>query len=83
MSSPPLKTIINKQLGSEIPDESIFQMVKKRLVCKWLKFWIASEIWKPDHLKSGEMAAILLKTIWNPDNNIKILKGSIFKLLGL
>ena len=38
-----------------------FQMVKKRLVCKWSGFYMGSEIRKPNHLKSGQMAAIWIK----------------------
>ena len=34
------------------------------------------EIWKPDHLKSGQMGAILSETIRNPDINV-------FEWLGL
>ena len=35
---------------------------QKQLVCKWSGFRIESDIWKPDHLKSGQMSAILSKT---------------------
>ena len=42
-------------------------LVIKRLVCKWSGFQMGSEIWKPNHLKSGQMAASLSKTIWNLD----------------
>ena len=27
----------------------------KRSVCKWSRFWMGTEIWKPDHLKSRQM----------------------------
>ena len=40
-----------------------FGIVKKRLVCKWSIFQMGSKIWKLDHLKSEQMAAILSKTI--------------------
>ena len=33
---------------------------------------MGSEIWKPNHLKSREMAAILSKTIWNLDKSVRI-----------
>ena len=33
-------------------------MDKKSLVCKWSRFLIGFEIWKPNHFKSGQMAAI-------------------------
>ena len=55
-------------------------MVQKRLGCKWSGFWMGSEIWKPNHLKSRQMAAILSKTIWNLDKNIRIWNGPDFKL---
>ena len=45
------------------------------LDCKWSRFWMASELQKPNHLKSGQMAVILSKTIWNPDKNVWILNG--------
>ena len=41
MSSP--QKIINKQWGSEIPDESIFQMVKKEVGLQMV--WILNRIW--------------------------------------
>ena len=34
------------------------------------EFRMGSEIWKPNHLKSGQMAAILSKTIGNSDKNV-------------
>ena len=34
-----------------------------------------SEIRKPDHIKSGQMDAILSKTICNLDNSEQILNG--------
>ena len=36
---------------------------KKRLGCKWSESQMGSEIRKPNHLKSGQTAAILSKTI--------------------
>ena len=45
-------------LDSEWSKEVGLQMV-------WI--WIGSEICKRNHLKSGQMDAILLKTIWNLD----------------
>ena len=41
----------------------ISKMVKKRLGCKWSGFRMGSEIRKPNHLKSLQMAPILSKTI--------------------
>ena len=41
----------------------------KTLVCIWSGFQLGFEIQKPNHLKSGQMAAILWKNIWNPDIN--------------
>ena len=38
-------------------------MSKKRLGYKWSTFWMGSKIWKPNHLKSGQMVAILSKII--------------------
>ena len=55
-------------------------MVKKRLGCKWSGFWMWSEIQKPNHLKSTQMAAILSKTIWNLDKNIRISYVSGFQI---
>ena len=40
-------------------------------------YQMGSENLKPNHLKSGQMAAILLKTIWNQDKNIRILNGPL------
>ena len=60
---------------------SEFQMVKKGLVCKWSGFWTVSEIQKPDHLKSRQMAAILSKTISNLDKNVLISNGLVFKMV--
>ena len=51
-------------------DYSGFWMVKKRLGCKRSGFQMGSEIRKPNPLKYGRMAAILSKTIWNPDKNV-------------
>ena len=39
------------------------------------EFRMGSEIWKPNHLKSGQMAAILSKTIGNSDKNVQISNG--------
>ena len=36
---------------------------------------------KPNHFKLRQMAAILSKNILNPDKNVKILNGSVFKWL--
>ena len=36
---------------------------------------MGSKIRKPKHLKSRQMGAILLKTIWNPEKNVRILNG--------
>ena len=40
-----------------------------------------SEIQKPNHLKSGQVAVIFSRTIWNRDKNVWILNGLVFKLL--
>ena len=32
------------------------------------------EIRKPNHMKSGQMATILSKTLWNPDKNFQNLQ---------
>ena len=50
-------------------------MVQRRLGCKWSGFWMGSEIRKLNHLKSGQMANILSKTIWNLDRNVQFLNG--------
>ena len=34
----------------------------------------------PNHLKSRQMAMILLKNIWNPCKNCPDLNGQVFKL---
>ena len=57
-------------------------MVKKGLVCKWSGFRMWSEIRKPNHLKSGQMVAILLKTIWNLSKNVQIFNGPVYEWLG-
>ena len=44
---------------------------QKEVGCKWSGFRMGSEILKPNHLKSRQMAAILSKTIRNPDKNIR------------
>ena len=49
------------QLGSEIQTSTDFGMFKRRLVCKWSGFQMGSEIWKPNHLKSGQTAAFCQK----------------------
>ena len=36
-------------------------------------FWMGSEIWKPNYLKSGHTAAILSKNFWNLDIIVRIL----------
>ena len=36
-------------------EKSGFGMVKKRLGCKWFGLQMESEIWKPNHLKSGQI----------------------------
>ena len=64
-------------------DYSRFQMVKKRLVCKWSKFLMGSEIRKPYHLKSGPMATILSKKRLKSGQNVQILNGPVFKWLEL
>ena len=56
-------------------DSSRFLIVKNRMVCKWYGFQKGSKIQKPDHLKSGQMVAIVSKTIWNPDKDVQILNG--------
>ena len=53
-------------------------MVKKRLGCKWSWFWKGAEIQKPNHLKSGQMATIMSKTIWNPDKWPPFCKKNIW-----
>ena len=50
---------------------------------KWSGFQIGSEIRKPNHLKSVKMATILSQIIWNPDKNVQILNGLVFKWFGL
>ena len=50
-------------------------MFQNRLGCKWSEFRMGSEFWKPNHLKSGQMATILSKTIWNPDTCVQITNG--------
>ena len=48
--------IILFTVGIWIPDVSGFQMAKSRLVAEWSKIWMGSENWKPNHLKSIQMA---------------------------
>ena len=67
-------------MGLWNPDTSGFRMVKKRLVCKCSGFQMGSEVWKPDHLKNGQLATILSKTIWNLDKIVLILNVPVFKL---
>ena len=58
-------------------------MVEKRLRlgCKWSRFRVGCEIQKPNYLKSGQMAAILWKTIWNPDKKVRILNDPVLEWL--
>ena len=58
-------------------DEPRFE---KRLINKWSRVQMESEIHKPNHLKSRKMAAILSKTIWNPNKNVQDLNG--FQMVG-
>ena len=58
------------QWGTEI-----FEWSKRGWVANDLDFLMGFEIRKPDHLKSWHMAAILSKTIWNPNKNFWILNG--------
>ena len=46
---------------------------KRDWFCKWSGFLMGSEIWKPNYLKSGQMATISSKTIWDPDKNVWLL----------
>ena len=43
---------------------------------------MGSEIWKPNHLKSGQMVAILLKKL-NLEKNVRISNVLVFECLGL
>ena len=74
-------------LGSKyttwLTDKSGFWIVEIRLGYNWSGFWKGSEIQKPNHLKSGQMDAILSKTIWNPDKNVRISNILVFEWLGL
>ena len=49
------------------------------------KVWILNGIWNPEAqpLKSGQLAAVLSKTIWNQDKNLPILNVPVFEWLGL
>ena len=55
-----------------------FWIAKKNLVFKWFLFQMGSEIWKPNHFKSRQTAAIFWKTIWNPDKNFN---GLVFNFV--
>ena len=57
-------------------------MVEKRLGWKWSEFWMGSEIQKPNHLISWQMAAILSKTIWNLDKKCPDFEWSVFQMVG-
>ena len=52
------------------------------LGCKWSGFRMGSEIQKPNHLKSGQMAAILLKIIWNADKKHQDFEWYCFWMVG-
>ena len=52
--------------------------VEKRLGYKWSRFWMGSEIWKPNHLKSKQMTAIMSKTIWNLDKIVWYSDTNVF-----
>ena len=68
------------QWGMWNPDLMDFIGSKRGRVCKWYtKFWMGSDVWKPDHLKSGKMVAMLSKIIWNLGKNVHILNGQVFK----
>ena len=51
-------------------------MADKRLGCKWSRFWLGSDIWKPTHLKSRQMAAILSTVfdIWTKTSGFQMVK---------
>ena len=71
-SSPHCKAIYSRNLKSGLVWIS---NIEKRLCCKWSKFWMGSAIWKPNHLKSGQMAFVFSKTIWNLDKNVRFSNG--------
>ena len=43
---------------------------------------MGSGIWKPNHVKSGQIATILSKAIWNLDKNVPISNVSGFWMVG-
>ena len=51
--------------------KSGFQMVKNRLVCKYCRFWMDTEIQKPSHSKSRQLVAILSKNHFIKNHFIK------------
>ena len=54
-----------KTVGIWYLDKYRVGMVEKRWVFKWSRFQIGSEIWKPNYLRSGQMAPVLWKAIGN------------------
>ena len=44
-------------------------------------FWMGSEIWKPNHLKTNQNGRHLVFTIWNPDFLVWISNGPVFQWL--
>ena len=69
--------ICRSQWESKIQTSLDFKFSKQRLGCKWSRFRMGSEIGKHYHLKSGQMVAIMSKTIWNPEENVRILNGPV------
>ena len=67
------------QWGSEIQTCPDFDLSKKVRVFKWSRYWMGSDIWKPDHLKFIPMVIILSKTIWHPSKSVQIWNCRVFK----
>ena len=52
------------------------------MVYRWSGFSMGSGIRKPNHVKSGQMATILSKAIWNLDKNVQISNVSRLWMVG-
>ena len=54
-------------------------MVQKRLGWKWSGFWMGSEIWKPNHLKSGHKCLVFKWSSFQMVGTIAIAKAQPFE----
>ena len=53
---------------------------RKEVGLQMVRILMGSEIRKPNNFKFGQMAAILSKTICNPDKNVRLSNGWVIAL---